>query len=95
MRVNARTTEEHDMAETITSERDRRELAHRSADGIEVTLLWIPDADAVAVRVRERDADNVFEIDVARDQALNAFHHPYAYAALRAIHTTHSLGRAA
>jgi hypothetical protein len=60
----------------------RRELAHRSADGVEVTLLWDPAADAIAVRVVERDTEVCFELPVARDQALNAFNHPYAYAAL-------------
>jgi hypothetical protein len=32
--------------------------------------------------VIERDTEACFELPVARDQALNAFNHPYAYAAL-------------
>ncbi len=72
------------MADVTTIETGRRELAHRSADGVEVTLLWNPVSDAVSVRVIERDTEACFEIPVARDQALNAFNHPYAYAALAA-----------
>ena len=60
----------------------RRELAHRNADGVEVTLLWNPADDKISVRIVERDTEACFELAVARDQALNAFNHPYAYAAL-------------
>ena len=70
------------MAEAQTIEMGRRELAHRSADGVEVTLLWNPADDAISVRILERETEACFELPVARDQALNAFNHPYAYAAL-------------
>ncbi len=70
------------MADATTIETGRRELAHRSADGVEVTLLWHPASDTITVRVVERDNEACFELPVARDQALNAFNHPYAYAAL-------------
>ena len=70
------------MANAQNIEMGRRELAHRSADGVEVTLLWDPAADTISVQVIERDTDARFELPVARDQALNAFNHPYAYAAL-------------
>ena len=70
------------MADAKTIEMGRRELAHRSADGVEVTLLWNPVSDTIAVQVVERDTEASFELSVARDQALNAFNHPYAYAAL-------------
>lgn len=70
------------MAEATTIDMGRRELAHRSADGVDVTLLWHPASDTITVRVAERDTEACFELPVARDQALNAFNHPYAYAAL-------------
>ena len=70
------------MADRTTIEMGRRELAHRSADGVEVTLLWYPAADAISVQVIDRDTEACLELPVARDQALNAFNHPYAYAAL-------------
>ena len=72
------------MAEAKNIEMGRRELAHRSADGVDVTLLWNPVSDAISVQVIERDTEACFELPVARDQALNAFNHPYAYAALAA-----------
>ena len=61
-----------------------RRIAHRSADGVDVTLLWNPVSDAISVQVIERDTEACFELPVARDQGLNAFNHPYAYAALAA-----------
>jgi hypothetical protein len=59
----------------------RRELAHRSSDGIEVTLLWCACHDTVAVQVSDPGRDNPFEVVVPREHALDAFYHPYAYAA--------------
>jgi hypothetical protein len=61
-----------------------RELAHRVTDGIEVSLRWDPAADRVSVQVLDAKTDEAFEIDVRPDErALDVFHHPYAYAALR------------
>lgn len=61
-----------------------RELAHRSNDGIEVSLRWHPDAGRTSVHVLDAKMDEAFEIEVrAGERALDVFHHPYAYAALR------------
>ena len=57
-----------------------RELAHREGDGIEVTLVWYAETDRVAVRVTDVSTGQRFELRVARDRALDAFHHPFAYA---------------
>ena len=57
-----------------------RELDHRRADGIEVTLLWNAETKGVFVSVVEREGDTL-EFQVPPAQALDAFHHPYAYAA--------------
>ena len=70
---------------TTTNERRRRELAHRTADGIEVMLLWRASDDTITVEVFDRGTDNVFELAVARDRALDAFYHPYAYAAHQGV----------
>jgi hypothetical protein len=59
--------------DTTTNERLRQELAHRTADGIEVRLLWSDRDDTIAVEVFDRDADDLFELEVARDRALDAF----------------------
>jgi len=58
-----------------------RELAARESDGIQVLLLWHPDADALTVSVEDARLGDRFHIAVARDQALDAFYHPFAYAA--------------
>ena len=61
----------------------RRELAHRAANGIEVTLLWSAAEDEVAVQVLDTVEEQAFELAVDRDHALDAFHHPFVYAARR------------
>ncbi len=57
-----------------------RELDHRTSDGIEVTLLWNAKTKGVFVLVAEREGCR-FEFQVPPADALDAFHHPYAYAA--------------
>jgi hypothetical protein len=58
-----------------------RELNHRVNDGIEVSLLWNSETNRVSVSVAETRYDVSFAFDVAAADALDAFHHPYAYAA--------------
>jgi len=58
-----------------------RELAARESDGIQVLLLWHPDQDALTVSVEDARLGDRFHIAVARDQTLDAFYHPFAYAA--------------
>jgi hypothetical protein len=57
-----------------------RELDHRSNDGIDVTLFWSPRTNRLWVAVTDERDDDSFEIDVDPADALDAFHHPYAYA---------------
>ena len=64
---------------------DYRELDHRTSDGIAVTLFWSFKSDDVTVEVVDRGTDNVFYLPVKRDQALDAFNHPYAYAASQGV----------
>jgi hypothetical protein len=58
-----------------------RELAARESDGVRVLLLWHPREDAVTVLVEDARAGGRFELSVERDHALDAFYHPFAYAA--------------
>jgi hypothetical protein len=62
--------------------RKTQELARRSADGVEVVLLWPVGERRVLVRVTDQRSEDSFELSVEGDKALDAFHHPYAYAAL-------------
>jgi hypothetical protein len=61
--------------------RETRELAARDSDGIHVRLLWHPPKDAVTVSVEDARAGDRFQIAVAPERALDAFYHPFAYAA--------------
>lgn len=56
-----------------------RELAHRSTDGLEVTLVWRPITDELAVRVWDQRQHVRFEIRPDRHTALEVYYHPYAY----------------
>jgi hypothetical protein len=58
-----------------------KELASRTSDGLEVTLVWHPGDKDVKVRVIDARTDEAFELTVAGENALAAFYHPYAYAA--------------
>src|SRR6266498_1642 len=68
------------VSEAITHEKARRELANRVSNGIEVTLFWGPVTREVVVEVIDHSAEQIFEFSVPSERALDAFHHPYAYA---------------
>jgi hypothetical protein len=59
----------------------RRELAHRSADGLEVSLLWDPRDDSLSVRVNDARERARYEIPVQDARPLDVFEHPFAYLA--------------
>jgi hypothetical protein len=63
----------------------RRVLAERNNGGIQVTLLWAEDTNAVSVLVRDDGTDDQFELSVEPADALDTFEHPYAYAAWRGV----------
>jgi hypothetical protein len=58
-----------------------RELAARTSDGVHVVLLWHPLSGSVTVSVEDERAGDRFRIAVAPERALDAFYHPFAYAA--------------
>jgi hypothetical protein len=61
------------------------ELAYRESNGIEITLLWDRTGGSLSVFVVDRRCDEMFELDVADNEAMEVFHHPYAYAAFRGV----------
>lgn len=67
---------------TVTS---ARELAYRFADGVHVSLLWYPSTDRVVVEVFDEKSDGSFEFEAPTARALDAFWHPYAYAAFAGL----------
>jgi len=58
-----------------------RELAARESDGIHVLLLWNPEENALTVSVEDARVGDRFQLAVAPERALDAFYHPFAYAA--------------
>ncbi len=61
-----------------------RELAQRLSGTVEVLLVWHPEIDGVELSVRDPATGAGFHIEVAPADAIDAFYHPYAYAARRA-----------
>jgi hypothetical protein len=57
-----------------------RELAQRLSGTDEVQLFWHPDSKRVEVSVRDVDTGAGFHLEVQPGSAMDAFHHPYAYA---------------
>ena len=70
------------MTATPNSLPARRELDHRHANGIAVTLSWSPAGDQLYVTVLDDSGDG-FELAVEAHEAVDVFDHPYAYAAHR------------
>jgi hypothetical protein len=59
-----------------------RELDHRSADGIDVRMLWDSAEDRVLVSVSDAKTGDAFSVAVASGQrAYDVFYHPFAFAA--------------
>ena len=56
-----------------------RELDRRTADGIDVRLLWDARTNEVFVAVEDHRGGGSQTFGVDGAEALAAFHHPYAY----------------
>jgi hypothetical protein len=74
-------TQEAEMASKRT-----KELDFRSNDGLEVALRWQPETNQLSVSVYDSKTGDDFDIEVDPAEAIDAFHHPYAYAASRGVH---------
>jgi hypothetical protein len=61
------------------------ELDYRENDGISVSLLWNRVTNELAVHVLDSSSSEEFELSCAPDEALDVFHHPFAYAATRPV----------
>jgi hypothetical protein len=62
-----------------------RELASRDSDGLHARLLWHPNEDVLTVSVDDSRSGHRLDFDVERDRGLDAFYHPYAYAASQSL----------
>jgi hypothetical protein len=59
----------------------KTELAHRTNDGMDVYLFWNQPSSRITVSVFDERTNNGFELEVDSRNALDAFNHPFAYAA--------------
>jgi hypothetical protein len=57
-----------------------RELAQRLIGGIEVVLLWHPDTNSLELSLLDLAAHTGCRVEVAPEDAIDAFYHPYVYA---------------
>lgn len=59
------------------------ELDRRNNDGIDVRILWDSGTDQVSIAVADGRAGESFAFEITPGDAIDAFHHPYAYAPRR------------
>ena len=62
-----------------------RELAQRLTGAVEIALFWLAGTDCLWVSVRDASGGADFRLDVDPAEAMEVFHHPYAYAASRGV----------
>jgi hypothetical protein len=74
--------EEPDMPAVVTPIAPLRELAHRSSNGVDVTMLWDPATDEVRVAVVDFEVGEAFDVLVRDANPMDVFNHPYFYAGL-------------
>jgi hypothetical protein len=67
------------MNTTTSTTIQRRELARRVSGGIEVTLYWSPEDGGTSIRIWKPATEETVTFGVAREQALDAYHHPFAH----------------
>lgn len=67
---------------TKQSTTQRTELAQRTSNGLEVTLVWVHGngEDRTVVSVYDGREGRSFEIPAERHLALDVYYHPFAYA---------------
>jgi hypothetical protein len=67
----------------VVMEEPTRELAQRRTGSVEVLLLWHPISNDVELRIHDTSKEENFGFSVPPGEAIEAFRHPYAYAARR------------
>ena len=64
---------------TIETLHPRAELARRAGGGIEVTLYWSAHDNSTSIEVWHAASEETLVFAVDREQALEAFYHPFAH----------------
>lgn len=62
-----------------------RELARRTSGAVEIALVWHMVTDNLSVSVKDASKGTAFQLAVDAAEAMDVFHHPYAYAASRGV----------
>jgi hypothetical protein len=73
------------MPDTPSPSHILKELDVRRGSGLDVTLYWDPDHDRVLVSVSEVQSGDYFVLWPDKSDALDAFRHPYGYAARQGL----------
>ena len=63
----------------VTINHSRRELAHRVSGSIEITLYWCAEDNSTSIEVWQPPSEERLAFVVPREDALDAFHHPFAH----------------
>jgi hypothetical protein len=58
----------------------KRELAHRSGGGLQITLFWDDADDSLSVFVEDEREGEIFAVPVGDASPLDVFYHPFAHA---------------
>ena len=67
-----------------------QELAQRANDGVEIRLLWNRADGLLTIAVDDsRTGESFALVTESGKEALDAFHHPFAYAAFRGLDLVH------
>ena len=65
----------------------QKELAYRENDGVAVALLWDASTNSLTVSVADFRTEDGVDLEVDPAAGLDAFNHPYAYAAFAGLAT--------
>jgi hypothetical protein len=65
---------------TTASPTTLRELDARTNDGLDIRLLWRAHDDVVLLQVDDAELQLRLVVPVPPDEAMFAFHHPFAFA---------------
>jgi len=71
-----------------------QELDSRENDGITVSLLWSPPTNELTVHVYDASVGAGFDLAASPAEAVEIFHHPFAYAAARGVGFAETLATA-
>ncbi len=70
---------------TTTTTNGRKVVAHRSRDGVDVTLVWSEAAGQLTVEVLDVATNTGYELEVSGAEAYRVFDDPDAHAAALGI----------